>query len=502
MTYPTVAALNQLWDLFEKDVESLGGQAFPHLSEIKKLMTAESVIDLSLHEIYVHAKYVHQLTRHLLELKSESPNHPVIQTCAQHWLDILRSRNQTPLKLKHHQRLDGECDFRFTLQLMEGEKPCGFKDIQVLDRKNHADILAAIESMNRLDRVAGGMSFADLPVVKDVILSSLMEFEDVVCLIAKDQNNQIAGYCWGVMLRGVDVGLKQKANVFWVMDLARDPDFQDDKIKLGGALRAKMLETIKARGDCDFVGYQHVPNHKFHMDIIHRENGDVEEVRINDGKFDAKTGLKFDDDLALYMRTHFIRANDNNFPYPEREKIKPAILKAFWAAAHSAKDFVVGGITMFSRIRRQQRNNLLLDAPVEQRLTQEISEAQHDCDVAIFKKIILSQRWEQQGRGLLFDRHVPETMQAMQDLATNMFFNFQAIKSVAINAGKSATRGALAAQFYRAIAVADSPTFVLNSLLGSAETPAEWIALITNERQAVLNTRTEQEASPASLTLL
>jgi hypothetical protein len=48
MSYPTVEALQQQWDLFESAVMKLGFSAINYLPEIKKLMTAVSVVDLSL----------------------------------------------------------------------------------------------------------------------------------------------------------------------------------------------------------------------------------------------------------------------------------------------------------------------------------------------------------------------------------------------------------------------------------------------------------------------
>src|SRR5690242_12650700 len=139
MPYPTVDVLEQLWNVFEIEVKKIVGQDYPNISDIQKLMTAQAVIDLSLHEIYAHAKWVHELTDKLINVKNNHREDKQIDknidNCCQLWLDILKKRNQIPLKIQHHQRLDGECDFRFSLQLMEG-KPSGFKEIQVLDHKN------------------------------------------------------------------------------------------------------------------------------------------------------------------------------------------------------------------------------------------------------------------------------------------------------------------------------------------------------------------------------
>src|SRR3990167_10638140 len=182
--YPTVKELVQLWDEFD-GIKNLVEHDYGQWPDVKKLMTAESVIDLSAHEIYPHAASVHELTATLLKLRNDHPADQAILACCQDWLNILKKRNQIPLKLKHHQRLDGECDFRFSLQLMEG-KPCGFKEIQVLDHQKNAVLDEAVKSIHRLGCLAHGMSFAGLPMMKDVVLNSLMEYEDTVCLIARD----------------------------------------------------------------------------------------------------------------------------------------------------------------------------------------------------------------------------------------------------------------------------------------------------------------------------
>lgn len=487
MSYPAVEVLDKLWCAFENAIKNIHEINLDHLPEIKKLMTAEAVVDLSLHEIYPHAGYVHDLTRDLLQLKNSHPDDNNIVECCQHWLEILKNRNQIPLKLKHHQRADGECDFRFSLQLMEGKKPCGFKEIQVLNHESKADIDEAIKVIYRLDNMAAGISFANLPLVKNTILTSLMEYKDVVCLLAKDQSDQIIGHCWGVLLKGVENSKKEKVNVFWVMELARDADFYDEKAKVGEQLRVKLVEHLKARGDCDFVGYQHVLNHHFHMGIVGDAQNTDEIISINNEKYPARTSLNYSEDLNLFVRVHFIRANANNFEYPEHKLIKPAILASFWGAAHKAKDFIFGGLS-FSFLEKYNRlTHNLQDSPVDERLIEPVSDAQKTCDAKILKELILSDKWKQKGVGIFRARHVPATMEKLQSYVRAGEYEFQDLKTLVANSGRCLTRGAMTASFYAAIKHADSPTFVLNSLLGNKNIPNEWIELITNRRAAVMS---------------
>ncbi len=485
MTYPVISSLNQLWNSFEACVNEIYGEHYPRLADLQKLMTAESVIDLSAHEIYSHARLVHDWTLALLNLKNSHPDNKPTQAICEHWLNLLRARNQAPLKLLHHQRLDGECDFKFSLQLMEG-KPCGFKEISVLEHQKTEGLDKVVKEMYQLGCTAHGHSFGGLPLMKDKVLTALMEYQDTICLLARDQSDQVIGYTWGLMLRDVEVGKDQKANIFWIMDLARDPDFYDEHTKVGEQLRARMVEELMSRNDCDFVGYQHVLNHKFHMDIVSDAQHEDEHLFLGDADRDARSTVQYSEDVGLYMRAHFIRANAKHLDYPLYETIKPAIITAFWRASHSAKDFIVGGIAFAGLQKYQQVSHKLLDKPVEQRIVAAVSKEQQARDIDVLRQIILSDQWSQQGKSLFSTRHVPDTIGRLQELVRDKEFVFQAIKSCVASRGKSPTRGKLASVLYEAIEVADSPTFVLDSLLKSNDTPRDWIDLITTSRGAAV----------------
>lgn len=486
MTYPVVAALNQQWNSFEKVLKNILKSDDLHLPDIQKLMTAESVIDLSAHEIYSHARFVHDLTVTLIDLQKKHADDESIKECCQLWLELLKKRNQLPLKLQHHQRLDGECDFRFSLQLMEG-KPCGLKEIQVLHHQKDENLDAVVKSMHRLGVLAHGHSFGGLPLMKNAVLTSLMEYKDTICLVARDQSDQVIGYCWGLMLRDVEISKNQKANIFWIMDLARDPDFFDEHAKVGEQLRARMAEEVKLLKDCDLVGYQHVLNHKFHMDIVSEIHGEDERLDVGQAEHAAKTTLQYSEDTGMFMRAHYIRLNDNNYPYPEYKVIKPAIMSAFWCASHSAKDFIVGGIAFMGQLKYQHVTHKLLDQPIDQRIVAPVSAEQQACDSDVLKQIILSDQWLQQGKSLFSPRHAPGTIGKLQNLVRGDAFDFQAVKSCVANRKKCVTRGVHATLLYNAIDVADSPTFVLNTLLKNNETPKDWVELITNHRDVALH---------------
>lgn len=482
--YLVVAELEQLWILFENQVSKIHNIDLLHLADIKKLMTSEFVIDLSLHEIYKHSTYVHELTQNLIALKN-APEELKIK-CCESWLNLLQKRNQIPLKIKHHQRLDGECDFRFSLQLMQGH-PSGFKEIQVLNHKNKENIQEAVKFIHQLDCLAIGISFGSLSLIKDTVLTSLMEFDDVICLIARDQSDQIIGHCWGILLRNIEVSPKNKINVFWVMDLAKHPDFVDANVKIGDQLRNEMIKQIKSRNDCAFVGYQHIPNHKFHMNIIANTENNIEQVRLNNEKFTAQTALKYNDDLGLYVRAHFIRTNDHIYAYPQYADIKPAILKAFWRAAHSAKDFLIGGLAFFGRNQYQKSTHNLMNSSIEQRLAETISIEQQICDANTLKQIILSEKWLEQGKGIYSAKFVPEPIDKLQDIVRDEDNDFLSLKTSVNNNIKNISQKNLATLLYKAISIADSPTFVLNELLKNEKTPNDWIELISTNRNGALN---------------
>lgn len=48
MPYPAIIELENIWNLFNKKIAIIEGLNRENLSDIKKLMTASSVIDLSL----------------------------------------------------------------------------------------------------------------------------------------------------------------------------------------------------------------------------------------------------------------------------------------------------------------------------------------------------------------------------------------------------------------------------------------------------------------------
>lgn len=481
MSYPTVFVLEQLWHSFDEKVKNISELNLDHLVDIKKLMCADSVIDLSMHEIYYHTEFVHDLTVKLINLSNLYPKNKLIDESCRLWLDILKQRNKIPLKIQHHKKLDGECDFRFTLQLMEG-KPAEFKAIQVLNPKNTVEVKEVIDAIHRLDCLSEGISFARLPLVNDIVLSAILDYRETICLIARDQNNQIIGHCWGMLLKDVTLNHNQKANIFWVMDLARDPDFCDKNVKVGERLRAKMVDILKARKDCDFVGYQHILNHKFHTSIITRAQNDGETIRFNNDEFTAKTSVKYESSLGSYFRTHFIRTSNNDYVFPESQKIKQAVFKGLWQAAHSTKDFILGGIAFYGRLQYQRVAHSIHDGPVDQRIVGQVSNEQQDCDIKILKEIILSDQWAQQGKSIFCGRHVPTTMKKLQTLVQQEEVNFDSIKMCAVNSGRSLMRGKLTSIFYDAIATADSPTLVLNHLLRKKETPKAWIDLIGDKR--------------------
>lgn len=485
MPYATIDLLDQLWNLFEDLVKNIIDDKQFHLSDIKKLMTASAVIDLSLHDIYLHTKYVHQFTNQLINLKlKDNLNNNNINECCNRWLEILKARNMMPLQVKHHKLLNGECDFRFTLQLMEG-KGSSFKEIQRLNADNKTDLAEAMTAMHRLDCLTEGISFARLPLMDDVVLSDLMRYKDVICLLAKDQHNQIIGYCWGILLRNVEVEQKKKVNVFWIMDLARDPDFADDHIKIGEQLRSSMFEMLKSSNDCDFVGYQHLMNHKFHMKIISDVQDDNEQISFHSETFPSKTRVVFNHSLGVYVRVHFIQAREHHYAYPDYESLQPALFNAFWQAAHSVKDFMCGIITFFGRAQYHKLTHSIINDPIEERLVSQISNEQQGCDQHILKTILLSSEWQEQGKSI-FSSHVPSTMQIIQPLIKNDDCNFQIIKAHVQKSGSHLMRSKLTTMVYDIIKVADSPTFVVNHLLKNQDTPKEWVDIISNTRHLML----------------
>lgn len=488
MSYQTVSSLANLWSEFKpylKNILDSNNDDTIDIAEIEKLITAEFVVDFSLHEIYEHATGVRKLTEKLIALKGSEEADQNIDKCCAIWLNLLKQRNQIPLQLKHHKRMDGECDFRFSLQLMEGKRP-KFDKIEILDAKNDIHLNEAIKSIHRLECIATGISFADLPLMGDKVLSALLEYKDSVCLVAKDDNGQIVGHCWGVIARDVSVSKDEKANVFWIMNLARDPDFYDPMNKIGERLREKMIEVIKARSDCDFVGYQHVIGHKFHHEIIGEIKNDDEDIRLNSESYSAKTNLKYHDDMAVFVRAHFIRANDKTKPYPEYETIEPAIIKVCWRAAHSVKDFIVGGAMFFGRNTHQKLTQNMLSVSVDHRLNEHLTQDQIKRDTNVLKEIVSSDLWSHEGKGLFHANRIPGTIRDFQSFIKDGDLDFIALKAYVDNHRRDFTRSKLTSLLCGAINVSDTPTFALNVLLKDSKTPKEWVDMISARRVALL----------------
>ena len=90
--------LHALWNAFVSKLNKVPDINQKNLADIKRLMTSEAVVDLSLHEIYTHTAFIHDLTQRILRLKEKFPRDVNVDKCHQRWLDMLRKRNQQPLK--------------------------------------------------------------------------------------------------------------------------------------------------------------------------------------------------------------------------------------------------------------------------------------------------------------------------------------------------------------------------------------------------------------------
>lgn len=98
MSYSKIDVLERKWSSLEAIVKSYTDPVEYHLPEIKKLMTAEFVVDFSSHAIYLHTEYVHRFTQQLINLRNTSPNDERLLYIHQLWTDLLNCRNQNPLK--------------------------------------------------------------------------------------------------------------------------------------------------------------------------------------------------------------------------------------------------------------------------------------------------------------------------------------------------------------------------------------------------------------------
>lgn len=486
MSYKKIEKLDQLWNSFEKELKPLIDESSFNISEIQKLMTAESLIDLSKHAIYSHTEYVHRFTQQLLNLRNNHTNDARIINMCQLWIDLLKCRKQNPLKIQHHKLLDGTCSFNFSLRLMR-DKNCGFKEVQILDPNDTFEFNNAISAIKHLGCLSHGTTFGDLPFMGDTVLSSLLSYKDTICFIAKDKNDHIIGYSWGIFLRDIPVGEKDKANVFWVMDLAKDPDFYDPQVKVGDQLRQHLAKTLNSNPDCHFLGYQHILNHKFHLAIVDGGlPGKQEKINLGQDQYNGKSKVKYAP-LLHYMRIHIIRANNQQYPFPKYKFIESAMINAFWNAAHSVKDFVLGGMLFYGRHYYQQWTHSLVDEPVELRIEEPVSKEQQICDMNILKKLILSDEWGKQGTKLFFETCIPNTIQKLQKLITENNADFSDLQKCVANSGSALFRSKLTAYFYFSVTQNSNPTSIINTLISNQITPKKWIELISEERQMVLN---------------
>ncbi|STX52460.1 Uncharacterised protein [Legionella busanensis] len=485
MSYTKIEVLARKWNLFEEAVKLYIQPYDYHLAEIQKLMTAKSVVDLNNHAIYVHTEYLHRLTLQLINLRDNNSDDELIREICQLWTDLLENRNQTPLKIKHDKRLDGICTFNFSLQVMQG-KPYGFNEVQLLERNNISDVQKAIEEIKHLDCLAHGINFADLPIIGDTVLSALLNYKDTICFLAKDRNDQIIGYSWGILLRDIPVDNKNKVNVFWVMNLAKHPDFYDPNIKIGTVLRQHIADTFKAKTDCHFLGYKHNLNHKFHLEIVEGSVANKDEkIHLGPDEYKAKSKAKYDTDTIIYSRSHLIRANNNEYPYPKFKQLNSALFNAFWQAAPCAKDFILGAMLIYGRSYYQQWTHSMLQMPIQQRIEEPVSAEQQICDMAILKKIILSAEWNQQGTTLFFDKCIPKTIQKMQQLVKKEQVDFSTLRASVANSHWALSRNKLTAYFYFAMTQSTSASAAINLLVSNKITPKKWIELISEERQMV-----------------
>lgn len=489
MPYKTVEALERLWNAFNDKITPLDD----NWAEIQKLMTAKSVIDLSKHAIYVHMKYIHRVTRHLIalgqEYPDEYPDDDIVRQKSQLWTELLRLRNQHPLKIRHHRSLDGECSMHAALDMMEG-KPTGFKEVTRLNPQNPEALQEALHRITQLGSLAHGTTFGELPGVGNVVLTSLLEHQDSICLLVRDQNDRIVGYSWGLMLRDFPVEGNMHANVFYIMDLARDPDYYDPAVKVGALLREHWANIIDQDPDCHFLAYQHTINHQFHMDIVEgripREN---EQIVFAGKSYEARSGIEKDESSGRYIQYHFVRSHNNQLPFPGFGNLMSGIYRAFWRTAHSGLDFFSGATSFFGRSLYLSRHHDRLAKNPQKRICEPVTAAQQANDFQILKQIINVDGWRKQGRGV-FSHCVPKTIQRLRAQNLNPDFTFEALKQEVANKGRSLMRSKMTAHFYKAVTRNHDPAAVLTMLVNNSETPKSWVRLISDLRQEFANGQT------------
>lgn len=482
MSYSVIETLGKLWNQFEENARPVFSESSINLDDIKKLMIAESVIDISTHEIFPHLECVHQFTEQLINLKNQHSDDVGVNKCYENWAALVRLRNQHPLKVQHHQRQDGEVDFRYVLKLIEGN-PCRFKAVEKL---NHGDANALnepVEAMDRIERLAFGGAMTNLPVVKNRLLTGLLGMDEVVCLVAKDQENKTIGHCWGVKLNAVSVGDNKKANVFYVMMLARDPEFYDPTFKVGEQLRKNMVEVVKTMSDCDFVGYQHMVSHKFHTSIIEDEQEENETIAYDGDKFNAKVTVEYKGDNHAFTRQHFIKMNDKDLPVPSAQAVRSAFGKVCKRAVNSNLDLVRCGVGLVGRSIGLMMNHSLLNHPIDERISEKVSPDQKKSDANTLQALILSDIWTQKSNTLFWRDHVPATVKNLQQYVEDYGMNFNNVKAHVVQSGKDMTRSKLTSLVCDAIRTADSPTGVLNELLQQSGTPKAWVSMISESRR-------------------
>lgn len=487
MSYKKVDVLEALWRKFANELSQFIVPSSFNLTELEQLMTAKSVIDLSKHAIYVHMNYLHRLTNHLIILCKEEPENEFVSKACQLWTDLLRQRNQQLLKVRHHKSLDGECSFHSALELMEGKSTC-FKEISLLHPENIEELHDASHRIAQLGRLAHGTTFAELPAVGNTVLTSLLEHQDSICLLARDKNNRIVGYSWGLMLRDFPVGDQGKANVFYIMDLVRDPDFYDPEIKLGAALREHWAQILNQNTDCHFVAYQHLLNHQFHMDLIDgRLPQKYEKIMFAGEHYDGKSGIRKDDTSGVFIQYHFIRAHHNQLPFPGFSNLMSGIYKAFWHTAHSTLDFVSGALSFFGRHLYLHHSHDMVAKNAQKRISEPVTEAQQANDLQILKRIIEDEEWTRQGTKTFFDQHVPRTVQKLREKVATDTCSFADLQQDVLKSGASLMRRKVTTNFYLAITQNPDPAAVLNRLITNVETPKRWVRLISEMRQELAN---------------
>lgn len=486
MSYKSVGVLDALWDEFIQNTEP---DSFNNILEIKKLMTAKSVIDLSKHAIYVHMKYVHALSNQLITLRQNNPNNFSVLNQCRLWAELLRQRNQQPLKVRHHGSLDGVCSFLAALEMMEG-KPSDFQKITRLNPENKEELNEALHRFAQLGRLAHGTTFAELPGVGDVVLASLLENKDSICLLARDKNNRIIGYSWGLLLRDFPIEEQGKANVFYIMDLVRDPDYYDPNVKVGAALREHWVQIINQNAECHFLAYQHIMNHQFHMDVIARRLPQEKEQVIFEGKFyDGKSGVERDNTSGRFIQYHFIRAHHNQMPFPDFNKLLNNIYRAFWHSAHNAIDFFSGALSFFGRHLYLHHHHDMFAKNPQKRISEPVTSEQQAHDLYILKCIIEDDEWSTLGTQTFFDQHVPYNIQKLRQLVATHNYCFEDLQQQIANRGISLMRRKITANFYLAMTRNSDPEAVVTWLVNHTETPEKWVQLISEMRQQFVNER-------------